>query len=442
MAHTNSSDKRPVARHRPLVVLAALSVCAASLPAAAGAGMESDVKCTITGTDAADWIVGTSGPDVVCAGAGDDVVWGLGGDDVLYGQEGRDVLLGGDGEDRMVGGAGADVLDGAGGSDSFDTGEGVDVAFNDAADMALRADPGGVVSRSGVGAGGDRCEAAEREFKCESLNYISDGFTFASVEGWLDEELFAEAAAGVRSPKPVPVGREPLKGEIEMADRVRSMIGLASDPAELGELIRSHPRNPSLAMLGIPLTGQEWKQFLVQQSTLDRLSDFTDRAAAMEGFLTQRFGYQGNGVLTVWGTDPQRLADGLGPDLAESVIVKESTFSRADLARFSESALEVIGEESVVRIGLDQSNSIRVEVNEASAAGRSISDVNSVADQLRPLAPSGVPVIAIAGPAGVDQMDENCRQDGRCRVTQPVAHYGSQSTSMPGVPVRVQAVPQ
>lgn len=255
MGRADSVDVASGLRLRLLVVfVGVLSICASSLPSASASAPAAvlDEKCTILGTAGSDWIVGTSGPDVVCAGAGDDVVWGLGGNDVLYGEAGRDVLLGGDGADRLVGGAGSDVLDGAGGNDRFEPGDGVNVTFNDDADLALGAVDGEVVARTAAASSDTRCAAAEREFRCESLQYLADGFTFASVEGWLDEALFAEAAAGVSPPESVPSGREPLKGEIEAATRVRSLIGLPSEAAELEALIQNHPRNPVTCDAGDP----------------------------------------------------------------------------------------------------------------------------------------------------------------------------------------------
>jgi hypothetical protein len=49
-------------------------------------------ECTISGTDADEYILGTDGDDVICAGGGDDVIASLGGSDVVWAGPGADVV--------------------------------------------------------------------------------------------------------------------------------------------------------------------------------------------------------------------------------------------------------------------------------------------------------------------------------------------------------------
>lgn len=405
------------AKRLGLMCLAVLSVLAASLSSTvAAAGEEEHEKCTISGTEDADWIVGTSGPDVICAGDGDDVVWGLGGSDVIVGGDGNDVLVGGPGSDHLRGGAGDDVLDGSDGNDVLAPGGGADVLFSDAQDSGEAIDSSDVAARNGVDRlGAGRCEERARNLRCETLDYASDGYMFAAIEGWLDESLFAEAAAKVQAPVPVPQGREPVKGEIKAAMQARSNIGLASEPATIARLIRNHPRNNSMAMLGIPLTNEEWDQFLTQQATLEELTGFHERATSVEGFLTQRFSYTGNGMLTVWGTDPNALLlarDQLNPGLGDSVRVEKSEFSRKDLERFAATAIGLVEEPGSVRVRLDGPQSIKVEVNNDTGAARNPQRFASLQQQLRDIAPKGATVSAIAKPAVVEHLEVNCQQEG------------------------------
>ncbi|MGZ5291834.1 MAG: hypothetical protein ACXWEH_05870, partial [Actinomycetota bacterium] len=51
---------------------------------------ESEVACTVVGTDGNDVLRGTPGADVICGLNGDDAIVGLGGPDVIVGGRGND----------------------------------------------------------------------------------------------------------------------------------------------------------------------------------------------------------------------------------------------------------------------------------------------------------------------------------------------------------------
>jgi dipeptidyl aminopeptidase/acylaminoacyl peptidase len=82
--------------------------------------IQSDARCTYSGTDANDIVIGGAGSDLVCGGAGDDN---------LNGGPGADILRGGDGNDTL------DARDGY--PDIVDGGPGVDRAWVDRGDRTI-----------------------------------------------------------------------------------------------------------------------------------------------------------------------------------------------------------------------------------------------------------------------------------------------------------------
>lgn len=89
---------------RAALITALLVATALVGPAAAEPDTSSpppdEPKCTITGTDDAEWIMGTEGDDVICAGGGDDIITALSGDDIVFSGDGNDLVDLGNGEDR------------------------------------------------------------------------------------------------------------------------------------------------------------------------------------------------------------------------------------------------------------------------------------------------------------------------------------------------------
>ena len=86
------------------------------------------LRCTISGTDAADTLVGTSGADVICGKNGNDTINGRAGNDTILGGGGNDALTGGYGNDALVGGLGSDTMTGGSGTDRCDGGLSTDLA--------------------------------------------------------------------------------------------------------------------------------------------------------------------------------------------------------------------------------------------------------------------------------------------------------------------------
>jgi Ca2+-binding RTX toxin-like protein len=112
--------------------------------------VESDVECTIVGTNDNDVLRGTPGDDVICGLFGDDAMVGLGGEDVIIGDRGNDRIDGGPGDDQVDGGRGADLVTARGGIDDVEGGPGRDAVSGDAGSDIVQA-----------GRGPDFCVATE-----------------------------------------------------------------------------------------------------------------------------------------------------------------------------------------------------------------------------------------------------------------------------------------
>jgi hypothetical protein len=103
-------------------------------------GVAPPEQCTLTGTEANDFLKDTREDDVICGLGGDDTILGLGGDDLLLGGEGRDTLIGGSGDDILRGEGGNDTLiirDGVRGNDTADGGDGFDRCIIDRGDVVI-----------------------------------------------------------------------------------------------------------------------------------------------------------------------------------------------------------------------------------------------------------------------------------------------------------------
>jgi Ca2+-binding RTX toxin-like protein len=103
---------------------------------------ESELACTIVGTDDNDVLRGTDGADVICGLHGDDAIVGLGGDDAIFGGRGNDRIDGGPGEDHVSGDRGADLVTGGDGVDDVEGGPSRDAVSGDAGSDVVQAGRG------------------------------------------------------------------------------------------------------------------------------------------------------------------------------------------------------------------------------------------------------------------------------------------------------------
>lgn len=103
---------------------------------------ESELECTIVGTNGNDVLRGTSGDDVICGLHGNDAIVGLGGDDAIFGGRGNDRIDGGPGRDEVSGDRGADLVTGGGGVDDVEGGHGRDAVSGDAGSDVVQAGRG------------------------------------------------------------------------------------------------------------------------------------------------------------------------------------------------------------------------------------------------------------------------------------------------------------
>lgn len=103
---------------------------------------ESDLECTIVGTNANDVLGGTAGNDVICGLNGNDAIVGMGGDDRIFGGRGNDRIDGGPGRDEVSGDRGADLVSGGGGVDDVEGGHGRDAVSGDAGSDVVQAGRG------------------------------------------------------------------------------------------------------------------------------------------------------------------------------------------------------------------------------------------------------------------------------------------------------------
>jgi hypothetical protein len=161
---------------------------------------DSELVCTIVGTNDNDVLRGTDGDDVICALHGDDAIVGLGGDDAIFGGRGNDRIDGGPGDDRVSGDRGADLVVGGDGVDDVEGGHGRDAISGDAGSDVVQAGRGHdfcVSTGDGVeandvangGPGFDRYDADPGD--------LLDGVeTSAACSGALEEVLPSPAASG------------------------------------------------------------------------------------------------------------------------------------------------------------------------------------------------------------------------------------------------------
>ena len=138
-----------------------------------GAGSETPVNDTLSGSASSDWMDGFAGDDVLSGAQGNDYIFGNDGNDTLNGGGGNDILSGGKGDDTLnggaladllVGGAGNDILNGGDsgdklmggtGNDTINGGAGNDYILGDKGDDTLIASTGRDVYRFGFGDGND-----------------------------------------------------------------------------------------------------------------------------------------------------------------------------------------------------------------------------------------------------------------------------------------------
>jgi Ca2+-binding RTX toxin-like protein len=111
-----------------LVGILALSLSPVVVPSLSAAR-----ECTITGTNAREFLIGTAGRDVICArgendvveaGSGQDTVRLGRGDDQATGERGRDLLIGMSGLDYLNGGPQRDDLIGRANDDCLNAKDG------------------------------------------------------------------------------------------------------------------------------------------------------------------------------------------------------------------------------------------------------------------------------------------------------------------------------
>jgi Ca2+-binding RTX toxin-like protein len=128
------------------------------------------VRCTVTGSDAAERLVGTPGDDVICGMGGNDRILASRGNDLILGGAGNDVLLGGRGRDRLYGNDGRDRLRGQGGKDRLVGGRARDRLYGGRGRDDISARDGKKGDRLSGGGGWDRA-SVDRGDRVHSIEH-------------------------------------------------------------------------------------------------------------------------------------------------------------------------------------------------------------------------------------------------------------------------------